>query len=185
MHTDAQRYYGILGVDPAASDKAIRVAFRRRAKQLHPDAPTGDAAEFILLKRAYDILSEPNQRAGYDRDCAPAPQATPHRWTVPPLPPMPPPRPIPRRRGGVGFTRYVIAFIIMAAISLGGIQAMISLTEAPPSIRTRDQAGPSPGPSLGPSRTAADTAPNPEATTVAPGSSKSGFWDPTPAARKN
>lgn len=180
MHTDAQRYYGILGVDPAASDKAIRGAFRRRAKQLHPDAPTGDASEFILLKRAYDVLSDSAQRAGYDRACQPAPHAAPHRWTVPPLPPMPPSRPIPRRRGGIGFARYVIAFIIMAAISLGGIQAMISLTEAPPSIRTRDQTKSS----LGSSITAPEPASSAE-TPAAPGSSKSGFWDPTPAARKN
>ena len=34
MHTDSHRFYAVLGVDPAASDKVIRVAFRRRAKQI-------------------------------------------------------------------------------------------------------------------------------------------------------
>lgn len=179
MHTDANRWYEILGVDPSASDKAIRVAFRRLAKQFHPDSPAGDAGAFILLKRAYDVISDPARRAAYDRACQPPPASEPHRWAEPrPLPPMPPPF-VPRRRGGMGIARYVIAFIIMAAISLGGVQAMISLTEAPASIKARPTvtsivtpAGPEP---------AAAEAP------VAPGSSKSGFWDasPKPAPLKN
>ena len=154
MSTDAKRYYAVLGVDPLATAETIRIAFRRRAKELHPDAQSGDATAFILLKRAYDTLTDPVDRAAYDRFCTPDPQthpraeprteppAEPRRTTVHRAPrPMPPPPQVRAiRRSGVGIRRYVIAFIIMAAISLGGVQAMIMLTEAPPSIQTRARA---------------------------------------------
>ena len=177
MHTDAKRFYRILKVEPAASDEAIRVAFRLRAKQLHPDSPTGDASAFIRLKRAYDVLSDSSQRTAYDRNCQPAPPVAPHRFNVPPLPsrPMPMP-PVSRRRGRSNWVRYAIAFIVMAAISLGGVQAMIIFTEAPPSIRTR--ATPHQA------ETTLEAAPTVEAP-AAPGSSKTGFWDPTPPARNS
>ena len=77
MHTDAKHYYAVLGVDPVASEEIIRSAFRRRAKELHPDAEAGDASAFILLKRAYDTLMDPKGRAAYDRDCQPAWQPAP------------------------------------------------------------------------------------------------------------
>ncbi len=178
MNTDAERYYAVLEVDPAASDEVIRSAFRRRAKELHPDSLSGDAGAFILLKRAYDTLIDPEGRAAYDRACQPAPplrrsdpvEASPIRpRRGPPLPP----RSKPSRLGGVGFVRYVIAFLIMAAISLGGVQAMILWTAAPPSIQSRATVAP-PAPGAAPS-----PAPAIEPST-APGSSKSGFWDPTP-----
>ncbi len=190
MHSDADHHYTMLGVDPTSSADAIHVAFRRRAKQLHPDSPSGDATAFIQLKRAFDTLSDPLARAKYDRVCQapPAPPPPePHQWTPPPPPSRPrtraqhfaprpiPTRPIPTRRG-VGIARYVIAFLIMAALSLGGVQAMISLTQAPPSIRTRDAQTVT---------TPSASAPAAEST-AAPGSTKSGFWDATPPApRKN
>lgn len=181
MSTDAKRYYAVLGVDPASSDEEIRVAFRRRAKDLHPDAGSGDANAFILLKRAYDTLSDPDRRADYDRTCEPPAEPPPEpRWPPPDrvaraMQPLPMPMVKPPRRGGIGIGRYVIAFIVMAAISLGAIQAMISFTEAPPSIRTRDM--PAANKSAGPDTLLA----TPAETPAAPGSSKSGFWDPTPA----
>lgn len=183
MSTDAKRYYAVLGVDPLASVETIRVAFRRRAKELHPDAQSGDASAFILLKRAYDTLCDPLDRAAYDRACAPtppidrpAPYAEPY-LRAQPMPPPPFPRGRPPRRSGVGIGRYVIAFIIMAAISLGGVEVMIMLTEAPPSIQTRA------------SVKEAETTTPPAVTnepSPAPGSTKSGFWDagPTPARRR-
>ncbi len=172
MSTDAKRYYAVLGVDPSASVETIRVAFRRRAKELHPDAQSGDATAFILLKRAYDTLTNPVDRVAYDRFCGPEPRAeAPRRATV--RRPMPPPPQVKAiRRSGVGIRRYVIAFLIMAAISLGGVEAMIMLTEAPPSIQTRTRGKRAEAPS-------AESASTPEPS-LAPGSSKSGFWDATP-----
>ena len=182
MNTDAKRYYEVLDVDSSASEATIRLAFRRRAKELHPDAQSGDASAFILLKRAYDTLSSPIDRAAYDRFCQPVQQPSYSAQSQPrPLPTPPPIRFKPSRRSGVGMRRYVIAFIIMAAISLGGIQAMISLTEAPPSIKTRASAGPAHEPTAaGPTPTPAVESP------AAPGSTKSGFWDasPTPVRAK-
>lgn len=190
MSTDAKRYYAVLGVDSLASAETIHAAFRRRAKELHPDAQSGDATAFILLKRAYDTLHNPVDRAAYDRVCAPAPPvdppapyAEPYRRAQPmPAPPFPhakrPRRPAPRR--SVSIRRYVVAFIIMAVISLGGVEAMIMLTEAPPSIRTRASGKQAEGPVA-----TATPAPTNE-TSQAPGSSKSGFWDadPVPTRRK-
>ena len=168
MHTDAKRFYAVLALNPDASDEALRLAFRRRAKTLHPDSPTGDAEAFIWLKRAYDTLSDPEQRARYDRACQLPPAS--HRFTAPP--PMPPPlRFATRRRGGMGFARYVVAFVIMAGVSLGGVEAMISFMEAPPSIQTRQ------APLVEAAAASAEPAAEPA---KAPGSSKSGFWDPTP-----
>lgn len=188
MSTDAKRYYAVLGVDPLASAETIHVAFRRRAKELHPDAQSGDATAFILLKRAYDTLHNPVDRAAYDRVCAPAPPidappAEPHRWAQP-MPPPPfghakrPRRSAPRR--SISIRRYVVAFIIMAVISLGGVQAMIMLTEAPPSIRTRASGKQAKVPAVT-ATPAVTSEPSP-----APGSSKSGFWDadPAPTRRK-
>lgn len=189
MSTDAKRYYAVLGVDPLASAETIHAAFRRRAKELHPDAQSGDAVAFILLKRAYDTLHDPVDRAAYDRAYVPAPpadppapHAEPYRRAQPmPAPSFPqaknPRRSAPRR--SVSIRRYVVAFIVMAVISLGGVQAMIMLTEAPPSIRTRASGKPAEVPAT------ATSAPTSEPS-QAPGSSKSGFWDadPAPTRRK-
>jgi hypothetical protein len=184
MNTDAKRYYEVLDVDPSASEETIRVAFRRRAKELHPDAQSGDASAFILLKRAYDTLSSPIDRAAYDRSCQPAQRpiyAPPPRPTSQPRPmPTPPPplHPKTSRRSGIGVRRYVIAFIIMAAISLGGIQAMISLTESPPSIQTRAPTA-NRATATGPAPAPATESP------AAPGSTKSGFWDAGPTSARS
>ncbi len=177
MHTDAHRFYAVLGVDPAASEEDIRGAFRRRAKELHPDSPSGSASSFILLKRAYDTLIDGDRRTAYDRACQPPPRKPPSEpfrpQTFRTMPPLRPPTDT-TRRGGVSFVRYAIAFLIMAAISLGGVQAMISLTEAPPSIQTRAVARVDAGTPPAPGAAAAEQS-------TAPGSSKTGFWDATPA----
>lgn len=62
-------YYAILGVDRDASPEAIKKAYRRRAMKVHPDvAQEADAAEkFKELNEAYEVLSDPNKRAVFDR----------------------------------------------------------------------------------------------------------------------
>jgi len=57
--------YQILGVDRDAKPADIKAAFRRRAKDLHPDHG-GDPEEFRLVKLAYDVLTDPEQRRHYD-----------------------------------------------------------------------------------------------------------------------
>ncbi len=62
-------YYEMLGVARGASADEIKRAYRQRAMELHPDTnpDAGAAEEFKALSRAYQVLSDPDQRARYDR----------------------------------------------------------------------------------------------------------------------
>jgi len=63
-------FYEILGVARGASADEVKRAYRKRARELHPDAnPDDPGAEdkFKELSRAYEVLSDPQQRANYDR----------------------------------------------------------------------------------------------------------------------
>ncbi|MFN0092380.1 MAG: molecular chaperone DnaJ [Acidimicrobiales bacterium] len=63
-------YYELLGVDRNASANDIKRAYRRLAKELHPDVRPGDAdaeARFKAITTAYETLSDPDRRARYDR----------------------------------------------------------------------------------------------------------------------
>jgi hypothetical protein len=62
--------YELLGVCRNATQADIRNAFRQRAKRLHPDANTSDpgiASHFAEINAAYEILSDPQKRAAFDR----------------------------------------------------------------------------------------------------------------------
>lgn len=58
--------YEVLGVDPAATADEIKRAFRLRLRQTHPDAG-GDAAAFIQVQRAWELIGTVESRATYDR----------------------------------------------------------------------------------------------------------------------
>ncbi|PRX66141.1 DnaJ-like protein [Nonomuraea fuscirosea] len=60
--------YGVLGVERAASQDDIKKAYRRLARQLHPDInPSKEAEErFKKVTEAYAVLSDPSQRQLYD-----------------------------------------------------------------------------------------------------------------------
>jgi molecular chaperone DnaJ len=58
--------YQVLGVDRTASSEEIKRAYRRKARELHPDAG-GDEDAFKEVTRAYEILSDPDRRRRYDR----------------------------------------------------------------------------------------------------------------------
>ena len=63
-------YYKILGVDRTASEKDIKSAFRRLARQHHPDVnPNDPGAEerFKEINEAYEVLSDPEKRRKYDQ----------------------------------------------------------------------------------------------------------------------
>ena len=79
----AQDHYATLGVSRGATAEELKRAYRRRARELHPDAnpddPTAEA-RFKEVARAYAVLSDPVRRRNYDAygvDDGSGPQASP------------------------------------------------------------------------------------------------------------
>jgi DnaJ-class molecular chaperone len=67
-------YYKTLGVDKSASKEDIKKAFRRLAHEYHPDKKTGNEAKFKEVNEAYQVLSDDQKRAQYDRFGSAGPQ---------------------------------------------------------------------------------------------------------------
>lgn len=64
-------YYEVLGVEKTAGDEEIKKAYRRLARQLHPDVnkdnPKEAETKFKEVNEAYSVLSDPQKRAAYDQ----------------------------------------------------------------------------------------------------------------------
>ncbi|MFS0865731.1 DnaJ domain-containing protein [Microbacterium sp. 179-B 1A2 NHS] len=58
--------YDVLAVTPDATDEDLRKAYRLRLRQTHPDTG-GDAALFVQVQRAWELVGTPDARATYDR----------------------------------------------------------------------------------------------------------------------
>jgi molecular chaperone DnaJ len=60
-------YYDILGVSKSASADEIKKAYRKLAMEHHPDRHGGDDSGFKEIGEAYEVLKDPQKRAGYDQ----------------------------------------------------------------------------------------------------------------------
>ena len=66
---DKRDYYDVLGISKSASEDEIKKAYRKLAKQYHPDvnkAPDAEA-KFKEINEAYEVLSDPQKKAAYDQ----------------------------------------------------------------------------------------------------------------------
>ncbi|MDZ8275110.1 DnaJ domain-containing protein [Microbacterium aquimaris] len=103
--------YDLLGVDPAADTETLRKAYRLKLRQSHPDVG-GDAAVFVQVQRAWELVGTVEARASYDRRhgfgeaavsssatgaSAPEPEPEKPAWSTP-APPRPSARPDTRPR---------------------------------------------------------------------------------------
>src|SRR6201995_311648 len=71
---DRPDYYKVLGVGKGASDEEIKKAYRKLARQYHPDRNPGDKKaeeRFKEISQAHDVLSDPDKRKAYDRGTGP------------------------------------------------------------------------------------------------------------------
>ena len=66
---DKRDYYEVLGLSRDASEDEVKKAYRKLARQYHPDVNKASDAEakFKEVKEAYDVLSDGQQRARYDQ----------------------------------------------------------------------------------------------------------------------
>ena len=81
----ARDLYQLLGVARHASREEITLAWRRRAREEHPDARHGDdgaPARFRALAEAWQVLGDPGRRAAYDRGLGQDPGQRPGRVRV-------------------------------------------------------------------------------------------------------
>lgn len=95
----SRSYYEVLGVAREATAEEIHRAYRRLARQCHPDVnPRTDArARFDELSAAYEVLHDPQERARYDRRSSASARQPPRPATrAPRFTPARPEREVPR-----------------------------------------------------------------------------------------
>jgi molecular chaperone DnaJ len=82
----AKSYFAILGISPNATVDEIRSAYRRLAKEFHPDHYTGSSERFRNIQEAYSVLGNRRRRREYEQSIRKVPIRTPLRPTTSPEP---------------------------------------------------------------------------------------------------
>ena len=75
MAENKRDFYEVLGIQKGASDDEIKKAFRKMAKQYHPDLHPGDTeaeAKFKEVNEAYEVLSDADKKARMKKAPLPA-----------------------------------------------------------------------------------------------------------------
>ena len=82
----AKSYFAILGISPNATVDEIRSAYRRLAKEFHPDHYTGSSERFRNIQEAYSVLGNRRRRREYEQSIRKVPIRTPLRPATSPEP---------------------------------------------------------------------------------------------------
>jgi len=82
----AKSYFAILGISPKASADEIRSAYRRLAKEFHPDHFTGSSERFRDIQEAYSVLGNNLRKREYEQRLRKVPIKTPLRSATYPEP---------------------------------------------------------------------------------------------------
>jgi hypothetical protein len=135
MKSDPKGYYSTLGIHQAAAPSDVISAFRRKARQLHPDVPgTGDAGAFVALKAAYDVLSDPDRRAAYDRS-AEQPDELESEEIIAPHPAPPAPAPLRTRQPRLSDLPIALWAVMGGVAILASIQVARNLAVDTTAVR--------------------------------------------------
>ena len=119
-------------MDFAATAEAIAAAYRTKARLLHPDVPgTGNTDAFVALKHAYDVLSDLDSRAAYDRQARRAAQEEWEPGVMPPPREATPP-PIPMRQPRASDLHWAVWLGLGVVLTVGVVQVARHLTALPP-----------------------------------------------------
>jgi len=123
----------VLGVPPNASQDAIRVAYRERARVAHPDR-AGSTESMVAVNEAYRILADPGRRAVYDRSLT-IPETIPDELFVDAEPPVPP-RDNPLSPAGPA--RFPWRLMVVAAVIGSGAVLISSFFSHDPKVAPPD-----------------------------------------------
>ena len=128
-------WYAVLGVPREAGDEEIKLAYRELALIHHPDRNAGKGAaakKFMLVKEAYEILSDPNERRLHDQELK---FREGKAWTPKSQPPGAPPKtshPEKQRRRGLS-DRQLFSRAIIGAGALLAARGFLGAYVAPQS----------------------------------------------------